>query len=153
MKKNPLLKNHWANFKRISTKLDTKHPWVKGIQGCSNAVPRLSPWGDNSELVNFNSKYLKLYLSRTAWPISIKLGRKHPWVEMIQVNEGPSHFQRGYNSEIVKLYWNDLKIFCPPEPLGQFLPIMGQSILGWSGFMFIQMKGHAFLQGEIIAKM
>ena len=41
-----LLKNHWANF----TKLCTKHPWVKGIQVCSNEEPRPFPGGNNKEI-------------------------------------------------------------------------------------------------------
>ena len=40
----------------------------------------------------------------------------------------------------------------PPEPLGQFQPNLAQSILGWRGFKFIQMKGPALFQGEIITK-
>ena len=30
IKKNLLLQNHWTNFNKA------KHPWVKGIQVCSN---------------------------------------------------------------------------------------------------------------------
>ena len=32
----------------ISTKLGTKHPWVKGIQVCTNELPRPFPRGANS---------------------------------------------------------------------------------------------------------
>ena len=39
-----------------------------------------------------------------------------------------------------------------PEPLGQCQPNFAQSFLEWRGFMFVQMKGHAFFQAEIIAK-
>ena len=39
-----------------------------------------------------------------------------------------------------------------PEPLGQFQPNLAQSILGWMGFKFVQMKGRALFQGEIITK-
>ena len=38
------------------------------------------------------------------------------------------------------------------EPLGQFQPNLAQSILGWRGFNFVQMKGPALFQGEIIMK-
>ena len=38
------------------------------------------------------------------------------------------------------------------EPLGQFQPNLAQSILGWRGFKFVQMKGPALFQGEIITK-
>ena len=39
-----------------------------------------------------------------------------------------------------------------PEPLGQFQPNLAQSILGWRGFKFVQMKGPTIFQGEIITK-
>ena len=39
-----------------------------------------------------------------------------------------------------------------PEQRGQFEPNLSQSILGWRGFKFVQMKGHNLLQGEIITK-
>ena len=49
-----------------------------------------------------------------------------------------------------------LSVRCPssssPEPLGQFQPNLAQRILGWRGFKFVQMKGPALFQGEIITK-
>ena len=39
-----------------------------------------------------------------------------------------------------------------PEPLGQFQPNLAQNILGWREFKFVQMKGPALFQGEIITK-
>ena len=39
------------------------------------------------------------------------------------------------------------------EPLGQFQLNLAQSILGFRGFKFVQMKGQALLQGEIIMKL
>ena len=38
------------------------------------------------------------------------------------------------------------------ETLEQFQPNWGQSILGWWGFKFVQVKGPAFFQKEIITK-
>ena len=38
----------------ISTKLGTKHPWVKGIQVCSNERPHPFPSGDNYELAKLH---------------------------------------------------------------------------------------------------
>ena len=38
----------------ISSKLDTKYPWVKGIQVCSNEGPHPSQRGDNRELIKIN---------------------------------------------------------------------------------------------------
>ena len=40
-----------------------------------------------------------------------------------------------------------------PKPLGQFQPNLAQSILGWRGFKFVQMKGPALFQREIITKL
>ena len=37
-----------------------------------------------------------------------------------------------------------------PEPVGQFQPNLAQSILRWRGFKFVQIKGPALFQGEII---
>ena len=64
-----------------------------------------------------------------------------------------------------ELKWAFLITFCPssvcklftfssfsPEPQGQFQPNLAQSILGWSRFKFVQMKGHPFFQGEIVTK-
>ena len=71
------VKLYWKYFKifffrttwPISTKRGIKHPWVEGIQVCSNAGLRPSSRGDISEIVNFYSKYFKIFFSRTAWPI------------------------------------------------------------------------------------
>ena len=38
----------------ISTKLGTKHPWVKGIQVCSNEERRPFPRGNNYEIVKIH---------------------------------------------------------------------------------------------------
>ena len=41
-------------------------------------------------------------------------------------------------------FWFSLR-----EPMGQFQPNLVQSILGWSGFMFVQMKDHVlFKEGD-----
>ena len=46
--------DHLSSVRRttgpISTKLGIKHPWVKGIQVCSNDGPRPLPRGDNYEI-------------------------------------------------------------------------------------------------------
>ena len=34
----------------ISHKLDTKHPWIMGIQVCSNEGPHIFPRGDNNKI-------------------------------------------------------------------------------------------------------
>ena len=61
-------------------------------------------------------------------------------------------FLRGDNYEIVKNTLTILKKSSPPEPLGQFQPNLTQSILGWRGFKFVQMKGPALFKGEINTK-
>ena len=43
--KNPLFKTTWP----ITTKFDTKHPWVDGIQIFTNKGPHTSSRGDNSK--------------------------------------------------------------------------------------------------------
>ena len=90
----------------ISANLDTKHSWVEEIQVCSNEGQRPIPRGDNSEKVNFYSKYLKIFFSRTTGPISTQLGTKHPWMKGIQVysNEGARPSPRGDNRKIGKKY-------------------------------------------------
>ena len=42
-----------------------KHPWVEGIQFCSNEGSRPFPRGDNRKKVKLNWKYLKIFFSRT----------------------------------------------------------------------------------------
>ena len=63
----------------ISTKLGTKHSWVKGIQVCPNEGPRPFPRGDNYEIVKIHWQNLKIFFSRTTGSISSKLGTKHSW--------------------------------------------------------------------------
>jgi hypothetical protein len=69
-----LLQNHWANFNQT---------WHKsslggGILNCSSEGDCLSPRGDNSKRVKIHWKFLKIFFSRTSWPISIKLRTNHP---------------------------------------------------------------------------
>ena len=105
-----------------STIIGTKHPWVKGIQVCSNEGLRSFPRGDNYEIAKIHWRIWKIFFSKTTEPISTKLGTMHHWVKEIQIcsNEGLHPFPRAYNYEIVKIHWWILKIFSP-EPIGQFL--------------------------------
>ena len=95
----------------ISTKLGTKHPWVKGIQVCSNEGPRPFPRGDNYEIVKIHWWNFKIFLSRTTEPFSTKLVTKHSWVKGIQVcsNEWPRPFPRSDNCEKAKIHWQTFK--------------------------------------------
>ena len=66
----------------ISTKVDTKHPWVMGIQVCSNEGLHPFPWGENYEIVKIHWTIWKIF-SRTTGPTSTKFGKKHPGVKRI----------------------------------------------------------------------
>ena len=121
-----IVKIHWRNLKiffyrttgPISTKLNTKHPWVKGIQVCSNEGPHLFPRGHNYEIVKIHWRNLKIFFSRTTGPISTQFGTKHPWVKEIQVcsNEEPINSQlimffsslNQYFDIIICVYWFEL---------------------------------------------
>ena len=78
------------------------HPWVKGIQICSNERPCPFQKGANYEI----AKIIKNLFSRTTGPISTKLDTMHPWVKGIQVcsNEGPHPFPGGDNYEIAIIH-------------------------------------------------
>ena len=78
------------------------------IRICSNEGPCPFPRGDNYELAKIHWRNLKIFISRTARPISTKLGTKHPWVMGIQFysNEGPRPFPRGDNYKIAKIHWH-----------------------------------------------
>ena len=95
--------------------------WMKGFQVCSTEGPCSFPRGDNYEIVKIHWRKLKIFC-RTAWPISTKLGTKHPFVKWIHVctNEGPRPFPRKDNNEIAKIHWWNLIKSSSQEPLGQF---------------------------------
>ena len=87
------------------------HPWVKGIQVCSNEGLCLFPRGDNFEIATIHWRIWKI-LSSTAKPVWIKLGTMHPWVKGIQFcsNEGLCPFSKGNNFEIAKIHRRICKI-------------------------------------------
>jgi hypothetical protein len=96
----------------ILTRLNTNHPWVKGIQVCSKEGDSPSPRGDNSERVKMHRKFLRIFFSRISWPKSIKLGTNYPWMKGIYVcsNKGPGSLQKGENHKNVEMGWGHLKI-------------------------------------------
>ena len=47
---------------------------------------------------------------------------------------------------------DQMSLSSTPEPFDKLQPNLAQSILGWRGFNFVQIKGHALFQGEIIMK-
>ena len=97
----------------ILNRLGTNHPWVEGIQVCSNEGYSPSPRGDNSERVKMHRQFLKIFFSRTSRPNSVKLGTNYPWMKGNQVcsNKGPGSRQRGDNHRNVKMGQGLLKIF------------------------------------------
>ena len=91
--------------------------------------PALFPRGDNKEIAQIHLQTLKIFFLRTTGPISTKLSTKHPWVMGTHVcsNEETCPFPRGDNYEIVKIYWQTLKIIFSRTKLRA-------SILGWWGY-------------------
>ena len=83
-----IVKIHWRNLKiffsrttePISTKLFTKHPWVKGIQVCSNEGPHPFPRGDNyaSSHIPVSVEY-KIHTVPFACWLQLKYMRIKPW--------------------------------------------------------------------------
>ena len=69
----------------ISTKLGTKHPWVKNTHVCSNESLCPFPKGNNNKIARLHWQNKKKFFSRTTGQITTKLGTKHPWVKGIQV--------------------------------------------------------------------
>ena len=111
-----------------STKLGTKHPWVKGTPVCLNEGFRPFPRGDNNEIANNTLSNLKNLLLQNHWTNFNKtwhnasLG-EGPGIQDCST-EGLRPFPRGDNNEIAKIHCRRriLKIFYTPEPLGQFQP-------------------------------
>jgi hypothetical protein len=66
-----------------SIKLGTNHPWVNGIQGCTNKGPGPIQRGDNHKNVKSELGHLKIFFSRTTGPILTRLGTNHSWVKGI----------------------------------------------------------------------
>ena len=72
----------------ISTKLGTKHHWMKGIQLCSNEGSHSI---DDNKMAKIHWRNLKIFFSRPAMPISITLDTKLLMdVIFVCSNEGPN---------------------------------------------------------------
>jgi hypothetical protein len=86
---------------------------VKGIHVCSNKGPGHLQKGDNHKNVKMGWGHLKIFFSRTIWPILTRVGTNHPWMKGIQVcsKKGECPSPRGDNSKIVKILWTFLKMF------------------------------------------
>ena len=79
------------------------HPWLKGIQVCSNEGPPAFPRGDNYEIPK---KKLKSSTPEPLGQYQPNSPRNHLWVKELLVcsNEGPQPFHRGDIYEIEKKY-------------------------------------------------
>ena len=97
---------------QISTKLGTKHPWVKGTQVCSNERPCPFPRGDNYEIAKILwQTYKKNLLLRNHW-INFNLTcTMHPSVEGTQVCSELFNSHK-VNTEFFLLLINFVIIIC-----------------------------------------
>ena len=95
------------------SELGTKYYLIKEIQVCSNEGPTPLSIGDNSEIVKIHERNSKIFLSRTAEPISTKLATKHHFIKRFQVcsHKGPRRFPNGNINEKQKFIDENLKIF------------------------------------------
>jgi hypothetical protein len=126
---------------------------MKTIQVCANQGSDPLQRGDNHKNVKMGWGHLEIILSRTSGPILTRFITNHHREKGIQIcsNKGPGPFQRGDNHKNVKMGWVRLKIFFS-RTTGPILTRL-ITIHPWeNGFKFIQMKGEALLQEEIIAK-
>jgi len=75
------------------------------------------PRGLNVYIVTYREMLLKKFFSRTTWPISTKLGRKHAWRMGIQVcsNKGACPFWGPIRDKIRKILINLLLMNHKPE--------------------------------------
>ena len=116
-------KIHWKNLKifsfittgTISTKLGTKHPWVTGIQVCSNGGPHPFPRGDDKKIAKIHWQTWS-----NVW--------KPIWAVLIA-------FCLSVHLSAYKLFTFS---FSSPKPLGHFLPNLAQNVLGYRGFKYTQ---------------
>ena len=130
-----IAKINWWNLKifsrttgTISTKFDTMHPWVKGIQVCSNEEPYPFPKGDNYEIPKFKNILLQNHIAN-----KLKLAKSIlRWWEFKFVfqKEGPCPFPRGDNNDKAKIHWRNLKIFSRTHVWGNFIKSWQKAFLG-----------------------
>ena len=82
-----------------STKLGTYHPWVKGLQFCSNDGPGPHQRGDNHKNAKIGWCHLKIFFSRTTGPGKLRFIWKLPDIVEIQVCSNLDH--RGYDGATI----------------------------------------------------
>ena len=108
------LQKYIDNLRRSSspepTKLSTNHPWMKRIR-----VFKWRTFFKGRKLRNNENilMILKNLLLQNHWANSIKFGAYHPWVKSIldYSNEGPVLFSLGDEYKIVKMHWQNFRIF------------------------------------------
>ena len=156
-----IAKINWRNLKKIfsrttgliSTNFGTQHPWVKKNQVCSSKRPRHFTRGDNYRIAKTHWRNLKTLFSRTTWPISTKLGTKHPWVKEIHdcESKGPRPFPREDNFKNAKIHWRNLKFFFSrtSKPIFTKLDTKHPCV---KGFKFVHMEGYSLFQVKKIMK-
>ena len=139
-----LLQNSWANFK-----LGTKHPWINGIQVYSNERPRRSTKGDNYEIVEI---HWRNFVSSP--PDSQGVNFNQTW-HKVSSGEGDSSLFAFSQGEIIakerKYTWTQFRNLLQNH-WSHFNQTWHEASLGERNLSFVQMKGHAIFQGEIITK-
>ena len=172
-------KNLKVNFNQIWQSLLKRRPyfysgeilffWMKGIQVCSDEQTRFFPKRGtcNSKVVKWIDYFLKSFSPDILGQFNLNLTQsifelrklrflahlswKLKWAFLITCR--PSSV---CPSICPSVCLSVCKLFTfsssSPEPLGQFQPNLAQSIPGWRGFKFVQMKGPTLLKGEIIMK-
>ena len=132
--------NTMTNFQKIifqiSTKLGTKHPWVKGIQVCSVERFRPFPRGNDHELMKIHGQIWKSYSPEPVGQFN-KIWQKVSLVvgdsSLFKWRNLP--FLMGDNYEIVNIHWQiKKKKRSSPEPVCKCQQYFALSILGWSLF-------------------
>ena len=84
-----IVKIHWMLWKiwwprtskPISSRLGSKHLWLKGIWFCSDEGSCPSQRGYICEIVKICWQFVKIFFSRTIGPMITKLSTKHPGVK------------------------------------------------------------------------
>ena len=140
-----LLQTQYANFNQT---------WHKASLGSNRANEEQHPFlrGDDNEYRKHINKVWNLLKNHMAnfnqtWH-KASFGDR----DSIFLIGRPCPFPRGDNYEIGKIQINEIWKTSSPEPLGQFHQNLAQTIFGWLGFSFIQIKGPTLFQGEIITK-
>ena len=124
----------------ISTKLGTKHPWVKGTQVCSNEGPRAFPRGNNFGIAKNTLTKLKNLLLQNHWA-----NFNQTWHKASKWQARP--FTRGDNYEIAK-YIDEIKKNLLQNHWTNFNQTFSKSIFWWWGLKFVQMKASPSSKGR-----